>query len=70
MKEIEMPSQKTEVPLIEKSEAGKGKELETSLEILEDFPKKVGGTTSTKLGSPITKASYSQTDSTRPNILG
>jgi hypothetical protein len=28
--------------------------LETSLEILEDFPKKVGGTTSTKLGSSIT----------------
>jgi hypothetical protein len=38
----------------EKSESRKGKELETSPEIPEDFPKKVGGTTSTELGSPIT----------------
>jgi hypothetical protein len=49
-----MPSQEIEVPQTEKSEAGKGKELETSPEILEDFPKKVGGTTSMELGSPIT----------------
>ena len=54
MKEIEMPSQETEVPQTEKSESGKGKELETSTEIPEDFPKKVGGTTSAELGSPIT----------------
>jgi hypothetical protein len=54
MKESEMPSQEIEVPQIEKSEAGKGKELETPSEIPESFLKKVGGTTSTKLGSPIT----------------
>jgi hypothetical protein len=54
MKEGEMPSQETEVPQIEKSEAGKGKELETPSEIPESFLKKVGGTTSTELGSPIT----------------
>jgi hypothetical protein len=49
-----MPSKEIEVPQTKKSEAGKGKELETPSEILESFPKKVGGTTSTELGSPIT----------------
>jgi hypothetical protein len=33
---------------------GKGKELEIPLEIPKNIPKKVGGTTSTELGSPIT----------------
>jgi hypothetical protein len=54
MKEIEIPSQETEVPQTKKSESRKDKELETSPEIPEDFPKKIGGTTSTELGSPIT----------------
>jgi hypothetical protein len=54
MKEIEIPSQETEVPQTEKSKSVKGKELETSPEILENFPKKVVGTTSTELGSPVT----------------
>jgi hypothetical protein len=54
MKEGEMPSQETEVPRAEKSEAGKGKELETPSEIPENFLKKVGGTASTELGNPIT----------------
>jgi hypothetical protein len=49
-----MPSQETEVPQTEKSELGKDKELETPPEILGCFPKKIGGTGSTKLGSPIT----------------
>jgi hypothetical protein len=42
LKESEMPSQETGVPQTEKSEAGKGKELETPSEIPESFPKKVG----------------------------
>ena len=54
MKEGEMPSQEIGFPQIEESEVGKGKELETPSEIPESFPKKVGGTTSTELGSPIT----------------
>jgi hypothetical protein len=54
MKEGEMPSQETGVPQTEKSETGKGKELKTPSETPESFPKKVGGTTSTELGSPIT----------------
>jgi hypothetical protein len=54
MKEGEMPSQETEVPQTEKSEAGKGKELETPSEISESFPRKVGGTSSTELGITIT----------------
>jgi hypothetical protein len=54
LKETEMPSLRIEVPQIKKSKSRKDKELETSLEIPEDFPKKVGGTTSTELGSPIT----------------
>ena len=49
MKEIEMPSQETKVPQTEKSEAVKGKELETPSKIPENFPKKIGGTTSTEL---------------------
>jgi hypothetical protein len=49
-----MPSQETEVPQTEKSESRKDRELETSPEIPEDFPKKVGGRTSMELGSPIT----------------
>ena len=54
MKEGEMPSQVTEVPQTQKSEAGKGKELETPSKIPESFLKKVGGRTSTELGSLIT----------------
>jgi hypothetical protein len=54
LKETKMPSLRTEVLQIENSESGKGKELETSPEILENFPEKIGGTVSTKLGSPIT----------------
>jgi hypothetical protein len=54
IKESELPSQETGVPQIEKPETGKGKELETPSEIPENFPKKVGGTTSIELGSPIT----------------
>jgi hypothetical protein len=49
MNEVEMPSQEIEVPQTEKSERRKDKELETSLEIPEDFLKKVGGTTSMEL---------------------
>jgi len=49
-----MPSQETEVPQTEKYELGKDKELETPPEILGCFPKKIGGTGSTKLGRPIT----------------
>ena len=49
-----MPSQETGVPQTEELEVGKSKELETPSKILESFPKKVGGTTSTELGSPIT----------------
>jgi hypothetical protein len=44
MKEIELPPSETEVPHTEKSEAGKGKELEIPSEIPENIPKKVGGT--------------------------
>jgi hypothetical protein len=54
MKEIELPLQETEVPHTEKSQAGKGKELEIPSEIPENITKKVGGTASTELGSPIT----------------
>jgi hypothetical protein len=54
MKEGEMPLQETKIFQTKKSKAGKGKELETPSEILESFLKKVGGTTSTELGSPIT----------------
>jgi hypothetical protein len=43
MKEIEMPSQETEVPQTKKSKSRKDKELETSPKIPKDFPKKVGG---------------------------
>jgi hypothetical protein len=54
VKESKMPSQETGVPQTEKLETWKGKELETPSEIPENFSKNVGGTTSTKLGSPIT----------------
>ena len=45
-----MPSQETGVPQTEKSEEGKGKELETPSEIPESFPKKVGKSTSKNNG--------------------
>jgi hypothetical protein len=48
------PSFETEVPQTEKLESRKGKELETSPEVPENFLEKIGGTVSTKLGSPIT----------------
>jgi hypothetical protein len=48
------PGFETEVPQTEKSESRKGKELETSPEVPENFPEKIGGTVSMKLGSPIT----------------
>ena len=54
MKDTGIPSQDTEISQTKESEAGKGKELETSPEIPKDVPKKTGGTTSTELGSPIT----------------
>jgi len=68
MKEIEMPSQETKVPQIEKSESRKDKELETSPEIPEDFPKKVGGTTSTELGIPITSLTPLQSTCGNPQM--
>ena len=49
-----MPSLRTKVLQIENSESGKGKELETSPEVHENFIEKIGETVSTKLGSPIT----------------
>jgi hypothetical protein len=54
MKETEIPSQDTKIPQTKESEVGKGKELEASPEIPEDVPEKIGGTTSTELGGPIT----------------
>ena len=63
-----MPSQEIEVPQTEKLESGKGNELETSQEILEDFPKKVGKTTSTELGSPITSLTPLQSTYGNPQM--
>ena len=54
MKDTGIPSEDTKISQTKESEAGKGKELETSPEIPKDVPEKTGGTTSTKLGSPIT----------------
>jgi hypothetical protein len=54
MEDIEIPSQHTEISQTKESEAGKGKELETSPEIPKDVPEKTGGAASTELGSPIT----------------
>jgi hypothetical protein len=54
MKDTEIPYQNIESSQTKESETEKGKELETTPEIPKDVPEKIGGTTSTELGSPIT----------------
>jgi hypothetical protein len=54
MKDTGIPSQDKEISQTKESEAGRGKEIETSPEIPKDVPEKTRGTTSKKLGSPVT----------------
>jgi hypothetical protein len=54
MKNTEIPSQDTEGSQTNESETERGKEMETTPEIIKDVPEKIGGTTSTDLGSLIT----------------
>jgi hypothetical protein len=53
LRRVKCLCKKQKFPKQKKSEAGKGKELETPLEIPESFSKKVGGISSRELGSPI-----------------
>jgi len=54
LKNTEIPSQDTEGSQTKETRMDKGKELETIPEIMKNVPEKIGGTTSTELGSPIT----------------
>jgi hypothetical protein len=54
MKNNEILSQEKEGSQTKESETERGKELETTPEIIKDVPENIGGTTSTELGSPIT----------------
>jgi hypothetical protein len=54
LKNTEIPSQDTEGSQTKESGTEKRKELETIPEIMKNVPEKIGGTTSTELGSPIT----------------
>jgi hypothetical protein len=52
-KDSEAPPQNTEDTQSKGTHTGKGKEVQTNLIDLDDFPETVGGTASTELGSPI-----------------
>jgi hypothetical protein len=54
LKNTEIPSQDAEGSQTKESGMDKGKEPETIPEIMKNVPEKIGGTTSTELGSPIT----------------
>jgi hypothetical protein len=54
LKNTEIPSQYAEGSQTKESGMDKGKEPETIPEIMKNVPEKIGGTTSTELGSPIT----------------
>jgi hypothetical protein len=54
LKNTKIPSQDIEGSQTKESKTERGKEMETTPEIIKDVPEKIGGTTSIELGSPIT----------------